>query len=303
MVFVWAPVYGWTICQNGSPRDVRSRCRLSWNKVKICQIGSLFLVGWSLVPVGLLRSLSCDLGHEMWERGHCLFPPYQTPTRLRKLGHGCTCAYVQILTRRSPLSFLYRLAWCYPCRIFREQICLVFASVVAIVRSENPVMRESCLFETSIDQRLMMFNHCPREIFDSSKNDPALIDRRLLQVLNGHSQIRPSTTFLSRKKKKLQEAAVNKFFASWLRGWCDGIVRGLVPKKPQKPKYRRLQGDWSLKKPKQYGGLKWESFISRRYAMFFPASWGFSGIRQGFSTDTWPTNYRHAANSRPTVGR
>ena len=39
------------------------------------------------------------------------------------------------------------------------------------------------------------------------------------------------------KKKKLQEAAVNKFFASWLRGWCDGIVRGLVPKKP---KPRRL---------------------------------------------------------------
>ena len=102
------------------------------------------------------------------------------------------------------------------------------------------------------------------------------------------------------KKKKLQEAAVNKFFASWLRGWCDGIVRGLVPKKP---KHRRLRGDWSLKKPKQYGGLKWESFISRRYAMFFTASWDFSGIRQGFSTDTWPTNYRHAANSRPTVGR
>ena len=65
----------------------------------------------------------------------------------------------------------------------------------------------------------------------------------------------------------------------------------------------RLRGDWSLKRPKQYGGLKWESFISRRYAMFFPASWGFSGIRQGFSTDTWPTNYRHAANSRPTNGQ
>ena len=32
----------------------------------------------------------------------------------------------------------------------------------------------------------------------------------------------------SKLKKKLQEAAVNKFFASWLRGWCDGIVRGLV---------------------------------------------------------------------------
>ena len=64
----------------------------------------------------------------------------------------------------------------------------------------------------------------------------------------------------------------------------------------------RLRGDWSLKKPKQYGGLKWESFISRRYAMFFPASWGFSGIWQGFSTDTWPTNYRHVANSRPTNG-
>ena len=31
-----------------------------------------------------------------------------------------------------------------------------------------------------------MFNHCPREIFESSKNDPALIDRRFLQVLNGH---------------------------------------------------------------------------------------------------------------------
>ena len=90
----------------------------------------------------------------------------------------------------------------------------------------------------------------------------------------------------SKAKKKLQEAAVNKFFASWLRGWCDGIVRGLVPKKP-----------------KQYGGLKWESFISRRYAMFFPASWGFSGIRQGFSTDTWPTNYRHAANSCTTNGQ
>ena len=91
---------------------------------------------------------------------------------------------------------------------------------------------------------------------------------------------------LVKQKNKLKEAAVNKFFASWLRGGCDGIVRGLVPKKP-----------------KQYGGLKWESFISRRYAMFFPASWGFSGIRQGFSTDTWPTNYRHAANSRLTVGR
>ena len=102
------------------------------------------------------------------------------------------------------------------------------------------------------------------------------------------------------KKKKLQEAAVNKFFASWLRGWCDGIVRGLVPKKP---KHRRLGGDWSLKKPKQYGGLKWESFISRRYAMFFPASWGFSGIRQRFSTDTWPTNYRQSADKWPTVGR
>ena len=44
-----------------------------------------------------------------------------------------------------------------------------------------------------------MFNHCPREIFESSKNDPALIDRLFLQVLNGHSQIRPSMTFLSRK--------------------------------------------------------------------------------------------------------
>ena len=69
-------------------------------------------------------------------------------------------------------------------------------------------------------------------------------------------------------------------------------------------------GDWEEierrlvpKKPKQYGGLKWESFISRQYAMFFPASWGFSGIQQGFSTDTWPTNYWHAANSRPTVSR
>ena len=30
--------------------------------------------------------------------------------------------------------------------------------------------------------------NCPREIFESSKNDPALIDRRFLQVLNGHSQ-------------------------------------------------------------------------------------------------------------------
>ena len=89
-------------------------------------------------------------------------------------------------------------------------------------------------------------------------------------------------------------------------------MRVLVPKKP---KHRRLRGDRSLKKPKQYGGLKWETFISRRYAMFFPASWGFSGIRQGFSSDTWPTNYRHAADcwqkifvkavndSRPTVGR
>ena len=48
----------------------------------------------------------------------------------------------------------------------------------------------------------------------------------------------------SKAKKKLQEAAVNKFFPSWLRGWCDGIVRGLVPKKP---KHRRLRGDWSLK--------------------------------------------------------
>ena len=28
-----------------------------------------------------------------------------------------------------------------------------------------------------------MFNHFPREIFESSKNDPALIDRRFLQVL------------------------------------------------------------------------------------------------------------------------
>ena len=50
--------------------------------------------------------------------------------------------------------------------------------------------------------------------------------------------------FSKAKKKKLQEATVNKFFASWLRGWCDGIVRGLVPKKP---KHRRLRGDWSLK--------------------------------------------------------
>ena len=33
------------------------------------------------------------------------------------------------------------------------------------------------------------------------------------------------------KKKKLQEATVNKFFASCLRGWCDGIARRLVPKK------------------------------------------------------------------------
>ena len=48
----------------------------------------------------------------------------------------------------------------------------------------------------------------------------------------------------SKAKKKLQEAALNKFFASWLWGWYDGIARVLVPKKP---KHGRLWGDWSLK--------------------------------------------------------
>ena len=32
--------------------------------------------------------------------------------------------------------------------------------------------------------------------------------------------------------------------------------------------------------------LKWKSSISRWYTMFYPASRGFSGIRQVFSTDT-----------------
>ena len=90
----------------------------------------------------------------------------------------------------------------------------------------------------------------------------------------------------SKAKKKQQEAALNKFFASWLWRWYNGISRVLVPKKP-----------------KQNGGLKWKSSILRRYAMLFPVSRGFSGIRQAFSTNTWPTYYRHAANSRLTVGR
>ena len=48
----------------------------------------------------------------------------------------------------------------------------------------------------------------------------------------------------SKAKKKAARSRCKQIFASWLRGWCDGIVRGLVPKKP---KHRRLRGDWSLK--------------------------------------------------------
>ena len=45
----------------------------------------------------------------------------------------------------------------------------------------------------------MMFSPCLREIFESSKKDSFLIDRGFLWASNGHSQIRPSMTFLSCK--------------------------------------------------------------------------------------------------------
>ena len=115
-------------------------------------------------------------------------------------------------------------------------------------------------------------------------------------------------------KKKLQEAAVNKFFASWLRGWYDGIVRGLVPKKP---KHRRLRGDWSLKNlnnmadssekdsfriDMQCSSLRAETFLvfdrvlNRHLANKLPTC-----CQQ--LADSWPTIGQQLADCGPTVGR
>ena len=110
-----------------------------------------------------------------------------------------------------------------------------------------------------------MFSHCPREIYESSKNDPVLIDRRFLQVLNGHSQIRPSTTFLSRKTISVLH---------WHR--C------LDASKPRTT--RNVKMACTL-------------WINEKIFLFLECN---VLIQQAFLTGTWPTYYRHAANCRPT---
>ena len=103
----------------------------------------------------------------------------------------------------------------------------------------------------------------------------------------------------SKAKKKLQEATLNKFFASWLRGWCDGIARGLVP---QKPKHGRLRGDWLLK--------TLNNMVNSSEKVPFCVGMQCSSLRaEAFlvynarSQPTQLTHYQHAANSWLTVGR
>ena len=69
-------------------------------------------------------------------------------------------------------------------------------------------------------------------------------------------------------------------------------MRGLVP---EKPKHRRLRGDWSLKKPKQYGGLS------------FRVDMQCSSLRAEaflvFDRGSQPTLGQQITDMRPTVGR
>ena len=113
----------------------------------------------------------------------------------------------------------------------------------------------------------------------------------------------------SKAKKKLQEAALNKFFASWLWGWYDGIARVLVPKKP---KHGRLWGDWSLKNLKKMADSSGKvpfCVNMQCYSLWAEAFLVFDRYSQP-TLHSQPTHYRHAAKSENvrkrqymTVGR
>ena len=109
--------------------------------------------------------------------------------------------------------------------------------------------------------------------------------------------------FSKAKKKKLQEAAVNKFFASWLRGWCDGIVRGLVPKEP---KHRRLRGDWSLKNLDNMADSS-EKVHFTSICNVLPCElrlfWYSTGVLNRHLANKLPTCCQQLADKRPTFGQ
>ena len=87
-------------------------------------------------------------------------------------------------------------------------------------------------------------------------------------------------------------------------------MRGLVPKKA---KHRRLRGDWSLKTPKQYGGLKFHfTSICNVLPCELRLFWYSTGVVNRHlanklqtcgqqSADCWQKIF--VKDSRPTIGR
>ena len=102
--------------------------------------------------------------------------------------------------------------------------------------------------------------------------------------------------WFSKAKKKLQEAALNKFFASWLWGWCDGIVRVLVPKKP---KHGKLRGDWSLKNLNKIADSSEK--VPFHVDMQCYSLWAEAFLV--FDKRSQPTLSQHITNMLPTVGQ
>ena len=68
-----------------------------------------------------------------------------------------------------------------PCIIFREQMSRSFCSNVTTVRSDTPDSRDTFLFDSSIDHRKIIYSHFAKDTLESSKMEPARIDRRFLQ--------------------------------------------------------------------------------------------------------------------------
>ena len=68
-----------------------------------------------------------------------------------------------------------------PCMIFREQMSRSFWSNVTTMRSDILDSRDTFLLDSSIDHRKMMYSHFASDTLESSKMEPARIDRRFLQ--------------------------------------------------------------------------------------------------------------------------
>ena len=68
-----------------------------------------------------------------------------------------------------------------PCIIFREQMSWSFCSNVTTVRDDTPDSRDTFLFDSSIDNRKITYSHFAKDTLESSKMEPAQIDRCFLQ--------------------------------------------------------------------------------------------------------------------------